>query len=145
MVDLSRFLNAQARDYATALAEIRAGRKRSHWMWYVFPQLGGLGSSPTAERYAIRGLDEARAYLAEPTLRARLEEISGALLALPGDDPGAVLGWPDELKLRSSMTLFALADPACPVFRAVLDKYYGGEPDRRTLALAGVDWPFPRG
>ncbi len=140
--DLSRFRRAQARDYASALAEIRAGRKRSHWMWYIFPQLRGLGSSPTADYYAILDLEQARAYLADPVLRANLEEISGALLALPGSDPGAVLGWPDELKLRSCMTLFALADPDCAVFRAVLDKYYGGRPDSRTLALAGEDWPF---
>lgn len=134
--DLSRFHRAQARDYDTALAEIRSGRKRSHWMWYIFPQIAGLGFSSTAAFYAIRDLDEARAYLADPVLRGRLLEISGALLELPGSDPGAVMGYPDDLKLRSSMTLFALAEPDCPVFPAVLDKFYGGRRDERTVALA---------
>ena len=122
MYDLNRFLSAQRRDYAAALREIRSGRKRSHWIWYIFPQVAGLGMSSTSQFYAISGLDEARAYLNEPTLRAHLLEISGALLALEESDPTAVFGFPDDLKLRSSMTLFAAAAPDEPVFSAVLDK-----------------------
>ena len=132
---LKRFLDAQERDYEQALKEIRSGRKRSHWIWYIFPQLEALGYSSTAKYYGIRDLDEAKAYLAEPTLRARLLEISEALLSLPENDPSIVMGYPDDLKLRSSMTLFAVADPDCPVFQQVLDKYYGGKPDPRTLEL----------
>ena len=132
---LKRFLDAQSRDYPTALAEIRGGRKRSHWIWYIFPQLEALGRSGMAKAYGIKDLAEARAYLAEPTLRARLIEISEALLALPGNDPLKVMGYPDDLKLRSSMTLFAAADPDCPVFQQVLEKYYNGEPDPLTLEL----------
>ena len=134
--DLSRFHRAQARDYAQALAEIRAGRKRSHWIWYIFPQILGLGFSTTSEFYAIRDLGEANDYLADPVLRARLLEISGALLELDSSDPSAVMGYPDDLKLKSSMTLFELAEPDCPVFPAVLEKFYGGERDRRTVRLA---------
>ena len=134
--DLSRFHRAQARDYAQALAEIRAGRKRSHWIWYIFPQILGLGFSTTSEFYAIRDLGEAKAYLADPVLRERLLEISGALLELDSSDPSAVMGYPDDLKLKSSMTLFELAEPDCPVFPAVLEKYYGGERDWRTIRLA---------
>ena len=134
--DLSRFHEAQRLHYATALAEIRAGRKRSHWIWYIFPQIAGLGYSSTSQFYAIRDLEEARAYLADPVLRARLLEISGALLGLKSSDPSAVMGWPDDLKLRSSMTLFELAEPDCPVFGAVLEKFFGGERDERTIGLA---------
>ena len=137
--DLSRFHQAQRRDYAGALAEIRAGRKRSHWIWYIFPQIQGLGYSSMAQYYAIQDLDEARAYLADPVLRERLLEISGALLELEDSDPSRIMGYPDDLKLRSSMTLFALAEPSCPVFTDVLRKFYDGEPDHRTAVLAGVD------
>ncbi len=134
---MKRFLDAQKGVYEQALREIRAGRKSSHWIWFIFPQLKELGYSQTAKYYGIRDLDEAKAYLAEPVLRARLIEISEALLALPGSDPTAVMGYPDDLKLRSSMTLFAAADPECPVFRQVLEKYYHGKPDTRTLELIG--------
>ena len=136
MDSLSRFHEAQRRDYAQALSEIRAGRKRSHWIWYIFPQIRGLGYSSTSQYYAIRDLDEAKAYLADPVLRARLLEISEALLALPCSDPSEVMGYPDDLKLKSSMTLFELAEPECPVFGAVLDKFFGGRRDERTVALA---------
>ena len=136
--DLSRFIEAQAGDYETALAEIRAGRKESHWMWYIFPQIDGLGFSPTARHYAIRDLDEARAYLAHPVLGPRLVAICEALLALPDTDAEPIFGWPDVLKLRSSMTLFAAARPEQPVFDRVLAKFYGGEPDRRTLEILGL-------
>ncbi len=131
-----KFLNAQELDYERALAEIRSGHKESHWIWYIFPQLKALGSSGPAKLYGIEDLAEAKAYLAEPTLRARLIEISEALLALPENDPENVMTWDiDAKKLRSSMTLFAAAEPECTVFQQVLDKYYGGEPDPLTMKL----------
>ena len=135
--ELDKFVSAQARDYETALAEIRSGRKRSHWMWYIFPQLQGLGFSSTAQYYGIRDLEQAVDYMAHPVLGPRLVEISGALLALPGSDPSAVMGYPDDLKLCSCMTLFELAAPDEPVFGRVLEKYYGGRRDRMTLNLLG--------
>lgn len=134
---IKRFLDAQESDYNTALAEIRAGRKGSHWIWYIFPQIAGLGRSGTATYYAIKDMGEAREYLAHPVLRQRLLEISEALLELDGGDPLAVMGSPDDLKLRSSMTLFALAEPECEVFQKVLDKYYGGKMDKRTVSILG--------
>lgn len=134
-MSVSRFWEAQQWSYEDALREIRAGRKESHWIWFIFPQLKGLGQSYTAEKYGIRDLDEAAEYLSDPTLKARLIEISEALLALPGSDPRAVMDYPDDLKLRSSMTLFAAAAPDIPVFQQVLDKYYHGQPDPKTLAL----------
>ena len=133
--DLSRFHKAQQGSYETALAEIRSGRKRSHWIWYIFPQIQGLGFSSTAQYYSIENLEEAKAYLADPVLRERLLEISNALLALDSCDPSEVMGYPDDLKLRSSMTLFSLAEPECTVFRDVLDKFYNGQEDSRTIAL----------
>ena len=126
MADLSRFLNAQARDYEQALSEIRAGRKRSHWIWYIFPQLDGLGYSGTARYYAIKDRAEAEAYMEDPVLSGRLIEISKALLELDSDDPTEVMGYPDDLKLRSSMTLFSMVSDD-PVFKKVLDKFFGGE------------------
>ncbi len=134
---IKRFVDAQESDYNTALAEIRAGRKGSHWIWYIFPQIAGLGRSGTATYYAIKDMGEAREYLAHPVLRQRLLEISEALLELDGGDPLAVMGSPDDLKLRSSMTLFALAEPECEVFQKVLDKYYGGKMDQRTVSILG--------
>ena len=134
--DLSRFLKAQEYDYEQALREIRGGRKRSHWMWYIFPQIQGLGFSSTAQYYAIRDLQEAKDYLAHPVLGARLKEISSALLDLEGLSASEIFGYPDDLKLRSSMTLFRLADLNEPVFLEVLEKYYNGEPDSRTVDLA---------
>lgn len=135
--DLSRFLKAQEQDYEQALREIRSGRKRSHWMWYIFPQIQGLGFSPTAQYYAIRDLQEARDYLAHPVLGTRLKEISLALLDLNGLSASEIFGYPDDLKLRSSMTLFRMADLNEPVFLEVLEKYYDGKPDARTVELAG--------
>ena len=135
--DLSRFLKAQEQDYEQALREIRSGRKRSHWMWYIFPQIQGLGFSPTAQYYAIRDLQEARDYLAHPVLGTRLKEISSALLDLNGLSASEIFGYPDDLKLRSSMTLFRMADLNEPVFLEVLEKYYDGKPDARTVELVG--------
>lgn len=135
MYDLSRFLEAQKNSYDTALREIRAGRKRSHWMWYIFPQIRGLGYSAMAQHYAIRDLGEAREYLQHPLLGPRLIEISEALLALDQSDPRRVMGSPDDLKLCSCMTLFQCAAPDQPVFGKVLDKFYGGRPDERTLEI----------
>ncbi|SDE71082.1 Uncharacterized protein, DUF1810 family [Blastococcus fimeti] len=132
--DLQRFVDAQRDSYDTALAELRAGAKRSHWMWFVFPQVAGLGRSATARHFAISGPDEARAYLAHPVLGPRLRECARALVELDGSDPVTVLGPVDAQKLRSSMTLFAHADPAEPVFRAVLDRYFGGREDEATTS-----------
>ena len=135
MEDLNRFLAAQKEDYEQALAEIKAGRKQTHWMWYIFPQLKGLGRSHMADYYGLKGLEEAKAYLQNETLRGRLMEITQALLDLRESDPEKVMGDPDHLKLCSSMTLFMLAEPECPLFGRVLDKYFGGKQDRRTLEL----------
>ena len=135
---LDRFLDAQRGDYAAALAEVRRGRKTSHWMWYIFPQIAGLGQSSTARYYSIRDLEEAREYYAHPVLGQRLREISGVLLELRDSDPVAVFGGIDSMKLKSSMTLFAVAAPDDPLFRQVLDKYYGGEQDALTLRILGV-------
>ncbi|GGG08877.1 DUF1810 domain-containing protein [Pontibacter amylolyticus] len=132
---LIRFLDAQSNSYEQALSEIKSGRKRSHWMWFIFPQLQGLGYSETARFYAIKDLEEARLYLQHPVLGPRLIGISKALLALEGKTANQILGNPDDLKLRSSMTLFASVPGADPVFQAVLDKYYRGEADEKTLQL----------
>lgn len=134
---LDRFLVAQEHSYDTALREIRAGRKRSHWMWYIFPQIAGLGMSYTAQLYSIQDISEARDYIAHPVLGARLIEISRALLTLDSSDATAVMGYPDNLKLCSCMTLFKQVSDA-PVFGAVLDKFYGGRADTRTLAILGL-------
>ncbi|MBQ9009475.1 MAG: DUF1810 domain-containing protein [Clostridia bacterium] len=135
MKDLKRFLDAQERDYETALKEIQAGHKQSHWIWYIFPQLEGLGYSSMAVYYGIENLEEAKEYLAHPVLRARLLEISEALLHLGKKNPTEVMGYPDDMKLRSCMTLFMLAAPDEPVFRAVLDRYFEGKPDEKTIEL----------
>ncbi len=129
---LQRFVEAQTGVYESARAEIAAGRKRTHWMWFVFPQLAGLGSSPTAQRYAIGGLPEARDYLAHPVLGPRLRECAGLLLTAERS-ASEIFGYPDDLKLRSSMTLFAAADPDGP-YAQVLEHLYDG-PDQRTLDL----------
>ena len=137
---LDRFVQAQAGDYARALAEVRAGRKRTHWMWYVFPQIAGLGSSPMAQRYAISSADEARAYLAHPVLGPRLAECCEAAVAVAGGRSATdVFGSPDDLKLRSSATLFAAVSPAGSVYQRVLDAYFGGERDGATVRQLGAD------
>jgi uncharacterized protein (DUF1810 family) len=133
--DLQRFVSAQQGIYERALAELRAGRKRTHWMWFVFPQLVGLGHSETAEYFAIKSADEARAYLAHPVLGSRLAECCDALLALRDWSASEIFGYPDDLKLRSSMTLFAHICYPGSRFQRVLEKYYDGEEDPRTLQL----------
>jgi len=130
--DLQHFVDAQQPLYARALAELRAGHKQSHWMWFVFPQIAGLGHSAMAQRYAIAGREEARAYLQHPLLGPRLEECAQALLQHTDRTPRQILGSPDDLKLRSSMTLFAAVAPERTVFQQVLDAFYGGA-DRETL------------
>ena len=132
--DLQRFVDAQARVYDTVLGELRDGRKRSHWMWFVFPQLRGLGSSPTAVRFAISSIDEARAYLAHELLGPRLRECTGLVATIDGRSAEEIFGWPDDMKLRSSMTLFARAADDNAAFVEVLEKFYGGEEDSATLA-----------
>lgn len=133
--DLSRFLEAQLNSYETALEEIQNGRKRSHWMWYVFPQLRGLGFTDTSKYYAIKDLQEAEMYLAHPILGQRLVQISTALLELETSDAHRVFGSPDDLKLRSSMTLFAQVDHGNSVFEQVLEKFFNGAQDEKTLVL----------
>jgi len=135
--DLERFVAAQDPVWDRVRAELARGRKASHWMWFVFPQLAGLGSSPTARAYAVSGLDEAQAYLAHPVLGPRLREAAELAAAVQRRTASEVFGYPDELKLRSSMTLFARAAPQDPVFTAVLDRYFGGDPDQRTIELLG--------
>ncbi len=134
-MDLERFVDAQAGTYDQALAELRAGRKTSHWMWWVFPQVAGLGMSDTSRTYAVAGRAEARAYLRHDVLGSRLRECCQALLALQDVSATRVLGEIDAIKLRSSMTLFAVAEPAEPVFSEVLDRFYDGERDERTVRL----------
>jgi uncharacterized protein (DUF1810 family) len=133
--DLRRFVEAQDPVYDTAVEELRNGAKRSHWIWFVFPQLQGLGHSPTAIRYGISSLDEARAYLAHDVLGPRLRECAQLVAAIDGRSVEDIFGWPDNLKVRSSMTLFARATNDNADFRAVLDKFYGGEEDPVTLEL----------
>ena len=136
--DLARFVQAQVGTHEAAVRELRAGRKTGHWIWYELPQLAGLGRSPMSVRYAISGLEEARAYLAHPVLGPRLDECCEALLVHRGLDAADILGSIDAVKVRSSMTLFHRAGPDAAVFQRVLDTFYGGTPDSRTDALLGV-------
>lgn len=144
MSDLQRFLDAQQNSYTTALHEMSQGRKRSHWMWYIFPQIRGLGHSYIAKIYEIQSIEEAKSYLAHPILGSRLLEISNAALALDSNDPMEVFGYPDNLKLCSCMTLFEKvvnddkslkSNPRYAVFGQILDKYYRGKRDTRTLLI----------
>lgn len=134
-MDLSRFTKAHEKMYAQALGEIIAGQKRSHWMWYIFPQIAGLGFSETAQYYAISGIEEAKAFLSDSYLGGHLEEICQALMALDTADPTRVFGWPDDLKLRSSMTLFAQAAGSPCIYQKVLDRFFGGEADPATIDI----------
>lgn len=134
--DLNRFIKAQENSYDEALSEIKSGRKRSHWMWYIFPQYKGLGFSETSKYYSIKDLDEARRYLKHPILGERLKLITNELLALNENNANKVFGSPDDLKLKSSMTLFAAIDTSEEnIFNAVLDKYFNGQTDNKTLTL----------
>jgi uncharacterized protein (DUF1810 family) len=133
--NLERFVQAQDKIYPAVIAELQGGRKRSHWMWFIFPQLAGLGSSSIARFFAIAALDEARAYHAHPVLGARLKECTLLVMAIEHRPLDEILGPPDDLKFRSSMTLFSRAAPHDPLFSAALDKYCGGEPDPKTLQL----------
>ena len=143
--DLQRFVHPQDRDgtFERALAELRTGRKRTHWMWFVFPQVAGLGRSATAQQYAIRSLAEARAYLVHDVLGPRLRTCAAALTGLSGRSASDVLGDVDAVKLRSSMTLFARADPAEPLFADVLTRYFDGEPDPATIEKVGRRLSLP--
>lgn len=133
--NLNRFIEVQNRDYDIALAEIRAGKKVSHWMWYIFPQLKGLGRSSTSEYYGLSGIKEAQAYLSDPILKARLIEITDAVIAHKDKSAEEIFGGIDAKKLRSCMTLFSIAAPDIPVFEAVLEQFFHGVPDRNTLRL----------
>lgn len=133
--DLERFVEAQAGNHAQALEELRAGRKRSHWMWFVFPQFDGLGMSSTSRHFAIRSLEEARAYLRHPVLGPRLLECTKAVNALAGRTAHEIFGSPDDVKFRSSLTLFELVSGEDAVFTSALEKYFAGERDDRTLEL----------
>jgi uncharacterized protein (DUF1810 family) len=133
--DLNRFVLAQQDHYERALGEIRSGRKLTHWMWFIFPQIEGLGSSPIAQRYAIRGVPEAQAYSEHPLLGSRLLESAEAVVSVEGRSAAALFGSPDDLKLRSCATLFAHVSPQGSVFERLLSKYYRGSPDPLTLAL----------
>ncbi len=133
--ELSRFVRAQDDDYEQALSELRNGRKRTHWIWYIFPQIDGLAFSSTSKRYAIKSVEEARAYLDHPILGPRLLECAGALLRVEGRSATEILGSPDDMKLKSCATLFARLPPAGSVFDRLLEKFYRGEPDGKTLQL----------
>jgi uncharacterized protein (DUF1810 family) len=137
--ELNRFIQAQADSYTQALSELREGQKRSHWMWYIFPQIHGLGRSATARHYAIKSRGEALDYLQHAILGARLRECAKALLAVEGKTAHQILGSPDDLKLKSSMTLFDAVAEGEPVFSRVLDKYYDGEKDSATLEILSSD------
>ena len=137
--ELNRFLDAQEQEYPTAPKEIRNGRKTSHWMWYIFPQLQGLGRSHYAHFYGLSGLKEAQAYLQHPVLGKRLLEISQALLSLQDTSAYEVMGSPDDMKLKSSMTLFVVLPETDTIFEKVLQKFYKGKKDRRTLELLGLE------
>ncbi len=137
--DLNRFVQAQEGVYAAALSELRAGRKTSHWMWFVFPQIDGLGRSQTARFFAVKSLAEARAYLAHPVLGKRLRECTAAVLAVPGRTASEIFGSPDDIKFRSSMTLFERAEPECDLFSDALDRFFEGRRDRLTLDLLAAD------
>jgi uncharacterized protein (DUF1810 family) len=136
--DLERFVRAQVGDYERAIDELRSGRKRGHWIWYVLPQLRGLGQSSMSWQYGIVSLEEARAYLEHPVLGPRIRECARAIAASPAPSADAYFGYPDDRKVRSSMTLFLRADPDEPAFGAVLTRYYGGRPDPRTDEMLGI-------
>ena len=137
--NLDRFVRAQADIYDRALGELRRGKKQSHWMWFIFPQIDGLGSSAMTREYSIKSMDEVRAYLRHPVLGMRLKECAEAVLAVEGRTALEIMGRPDDLKLRSSMTLFERAAGDDSVFAKLLNKYYAGERDEKTLAILGAE------
>ena len=139
MYNLEIFIKMQQEDYDIALKEIESGKKKTHWIWYIFPRLKGLGSSRMADYYGIDGIEEARAYLENEYLRNHLIEIANALLALKSNNPTEILGYPDDLKVRSSMTLFYYADKKIEVFKKVIDQFYNGAFDKRTIYLLEMD------
>lgn len=134
---LNRFVDAQQTDYQVALSEVKSGKKRSHWMWYIFPQIEGLGHSETSRHYAIKDLKEAEDFLQHPVVGKRLIEISNELLKLDNDDANDIFGSPDDLKLQSSMTLFSSLTNTHPVFQLILEKFFNGTRDQKTLQLIG--------
>ena len=135
---LHRFVDAQSAIYPQVHAELTAGQKRSHWMWFIFPQIAGLGSSPTAQRFAIRSMDEAAAFLAHPILGPRLRDCTSLVLNHPHRSAASIFPFPDDLKFHSSLTLFAVADPDTPLFRSALDTFFAGKRDEATLSLLGT-------
>ena len=135
MSDVSRYIKAQENTHEAALRELRSGYKSSHWSWWEIPRIVGLGRTYTSREYSIKDMNEAKAFLANDTLRTHLLELCEALLSLETNDAERVMGFPDNLKLRSCMTLFSVADPECGTFQAVLDKFFGGKPDERTLQI----------
>ena len=139
--DLERFVAAQERDYAQALSELRNGQKRTHWMWYIFPQFAGLGSSSTAQHYAIKSVAEAEAFLNHPVLGTRLNEAIQAVLEIADRSASEIFGFPDDLKLKSCATLFATLSPAGSCFEQLLVKYFAGERDEKTLRLLNLNEP----
>src|SRR6516225_4064386 len=139
--NLHRFVQAQEGDYDRVLFEIKSGRKRSHWMWYIFPQIDGLGFSSTARYYSIKSVDEAKAYLDHPVLGARLQECAVAVIGVDGRSATEIFGSPDDLKLKSCATLFECVSPPGPVFAQLLEKYYRGERDGKTLQLLCIEPP----
>ena len=143
--DLDRFVQAQSDDYMRALAEIRNGRKRTHWMWFIFPQFDGLGFSSTSKLYAIKSVAEARAYLAHPVIGPRLVECAEAALSVEGRSANDIFGSPDDMKLRSCATLFAAISPDGSAFHRLLDKFFRGQHDDRTLRLIEAASDRPTG
>ena len=138
-INLQRFVDAQQPDYSIALSEIKSGRKRSHWMWYIFPQIFGLGSSETSRFYAIKSVKEAEEFLRHPLLGKRLIEICSALVQLRTNDAHEIFGNPDDLKLQSSMTLFSILPEADPVFNKVLEKFFKGKKDKKTIDIISAE------
>jgi len=136
--NLNRFVEAQKVNYEQALAEVKSGRKQSHWMWYVFPQFDGLGSSQPSQKYSIKSVAEAKAYLSHPTLGSRLIAIAAAALSVEGRSAYEIFGSPDDMKLKSCATLFASVSPNGSVFEQILDKFFQGDRDLKTLSLLGV-------
>ncbi len=134
-IDISRFIKAHEKSYDRALEEIKSGCKRSHWMWFIFPQIEGLGYSEISQYYAIGSLEEAKAYMRDEVLKSHMLHIGQALLDLKSDDATDIMGWPDDMKLKSSMTLFSISNPEYDIFEKILGKFFGGKKDEKTLEI----------